>query len=77
MWRWCACINRVYRRLLAVVVRVGLSPHAVNIPKSRLKNMDFFVGLAWGCVEYVDAVPVAGVDMTLCLDFWRICDKIY
>ncbi len=77
MWRWCACINRVYRRLLAVVVRVGLSPHAVNIPKSRLKNMDFFMGFGWECVEYGVVAPVAGVDMTRCLDFWRICDKIY
>jgi hypothetical protein len=39
--------------------------------------MDFFVGLAWGCVEYVDVAPVADGDMTLCLDFWRICDKIH
>lgn len=58
-------------------MRVDLSPHAVNIPKSRLKNMDFFMGFGWECVEYVGAVPVAGVDMTRCLDFWRICDKIY
>jgi len=39
--------------------------------------MVFFMGFGWECVEYVDVVPVAGVDMTRCLDFWRICDKIY
>ena len=76
VFAWCACINRVYHPLLVGVVHAVLSPHAVNIPPRLLKNTDLYMVYGWVYAESVVVTLVGGVDTTLCLDFFCVCDKI-